>query len=433
MSATDQRSSPEWLHLGPISAAGDGAIGGGGVDVAWAVWDRLRTWDRRYAFVVDTLVALALLVLCGGAFVFRGSPHPNPALVAALTLPLMLRRRAPIAVFAVIAAVAFVQFLIGSPLLADSALLVALYTVASESHWVQAVAASVLLEVGVVMATVHWIPTGNHLKSIVFLTGLAFAALLAGLVVRALRRQMALLAERAEQLERERDQQASLAAAAERARIAREMHDVVSHNLQVMVTLADAATTAGHHDPARASDAMHDVSSTGRQALMDMRLMLGVLRDDRAANGAATPALQADLAPQPGLGDLEALVERVRSTGLAVTLETTGGPFPMSGAAELTVFRIVQEALTNALKHAADPQSVIVSLTYADPEVTVEVVNDGAPVPASAAAPGDAGHGVTGMVERAAAFGGTLRAGPRRDGGWQVRATLRGCKAPVRA
>ena len=431
MSATDHRSSPEWLHLGPINAAGDGVVGRGGVDVAWALWDRLRTWDRRYAFVVDTFVALALLVVCSGPGLLRG-PHRDLVLVAALTLPLVLRRRAPIAVFAVMATVAFVQFLVGSPLLADSALLVALYTVASESHWVQVVAASIILEVGVVMATVRWIPTGNHLKSVVFLTGLAFAALLAGVVVRALRRQMALLAERAEQLERERDQQASLAAAAERARIAREMHDVVSHNLQVMVTLADAATAAGQHDPARAADAMRDVSSTGRQALMDMRLMLGVLRDDRAAHGTGGPALQADLAPQPGLGELGALVERVRSTGLAVTLETTGGPFPMSGAAELTVFRIVQEALTNALKHAADPRSVTVSLTYADPEITVEVVNDGAPVPANAAEVGEGGHGVTGMVERAAAFGGTLRAGPRLDGGWQVRATLRGCKAPVR-
>ena len=111
----------------------------------------------------------------------------------------------------------------------------------------QVVAASIVLEVGVIMATIHWVPTGNHLKSFVFLTGLAFAALLAGVVVRALRRQMGLLAERAQQLERERDQQASLAAAAERARIAREMHDVVSHNIQVMVTLADAAGAAGKH------------------------------------------------------------------------------------------------------------------------------------------------------------------------------------------
>ena len=155
-------------------------------------------------------------------------------------------------VFLVIAGVAFVQWLVTGPALADSSLLVALDTVALESAWFLVAAAVAILEAGVVMATVSWTPTGNDLKSFVFLTGLAFAALLAGIVVRALRSQLDWLAERAQRLEIERDQQASLAAAAERARIAREMHDVVSHNIQVMVTLADAASAARRSDPARA-------------------------------------------------------------------------------------------------------------------------------------------------------------------------------------
>ena len=246
------------------------------------------------------------------------------------------------------------------PALADSSLLVAIYTVALESEWVLVLMAALILETGVVMATVRWTPTGNDFKSFVFLTGLAFAALLAGVVVRALRSQLDWLAERAERLELERDQQASLAAAAERARIAREMHDVVSHNIQVMVTLADAAAAAQGSDPARAAEAMHEVSSTGRQALNDMPRMLGVLRegpaggDGAALSGGAPPPL----APQPGLDDLHPLVERVRGTGLDVALECSGRPFPVSGAAGLTVYRIVQEALTNALKHAREPASV---------------------------------------------------------------------------
>jgi signal transduction histidine kinase len=382
-------------------------------------------------------------VLCSG-WLFESGSHSNLWFVAALTLPLVLRRRAPMAVFLTLSIVAFVQWLVTGPALADAALLAAIYTVAVESEWVLVVAAAALLEVGVVMATVRWTPTGSPLKSFVFLTGLAFAALFAGVVVRALRSQLDWLAERAERLELERDQQASLAAAAERARIAREMHDVVSHNIQVMVTLADAASTARLADPGRAAEAMLEVSSTGRQALTDMRRLLGVLHDGSAssASGSGRPSL----APQPGLGDLEALVERVRGTGLDVSVERAGRPFEVSGAAGLTVYRIVQEALTNALKHAADPASVQVRLVFSDPDLSVWVTDDGrtdalAVVtgngngnlhgrPAATRAAGG-GHGVAGMAERAAAFGGTLAAGPRPAGGWEVRATLRDCKAPT--
>ncbi len=305
------------------------------------------------------------------------------------------------------------------------------------------------------MATVHWTPTGNDVKSWVFLTGLAFAALLAGVVVRALRSQLDWLAERAARLEIERDQQASLSAAAERARIAREMHDVVSHNIQVMVTLADAAAAAHTADPDRAADTMREVSSTGRQALTDMRRMLGVLREEPVARDSspdsAVAGARAALAPQPGLADLDALVERVRGTGLSVSVERAGRPFDVSGAAGLTVYRIVQEALTNALKHAEEPAVVEVQLDFEDPDISVHVRDDGrtkvtasggvadgtyrAGANVSGAAPinanGSGGHGVAGMTERAAAFGGTLRAGPEAGGGWVVLATLRDCKAPV--
>ena len=269
---------------------------------------------------------------------------------------------------------------------------------------------------------------------------------------RALRGQLDWLAERAVRLELERDQQASLAAAAERARIAREMHDVVSHNIQVMVTLADAAAAAQASDPGRAAEAMHEVSSTGRQAMTDMRRMLGVLRDGPGGaggggTGRANGSERPPLSPQPGLDDLDALVERIRNTGLDVSVERSGRPFVVTSAVGLTVYRIVQEALTNALKHAHDPASVEVWLEFERPRHLG--AGDRRRVHGSSGArsrqrarervraherqlpPSGGGHGVTGMKERAAAFGGTLTAGPRATGGWEVAATLRDCKAPT--
>jgi signal transduction histidine kinase len=441
MALSSRHLYPQWIR--PGSARGATAAEGTTdrqLDGAWRVWERLRAFDRRYATYVDVALAVALFVLCSG-WLFESGNHTNLWFVAALTFPLVLRRRAPMAVFLTIAVVAFVQWLVTGPALADAALLVAIYTVAVESEWLLVVAAATLLEVGVVMATVRWMPTGSDLKSFVFLTGLAFAALFAGVVVRALRSQLDWLAERAERLELERDQQASLAAANERARIAREMHDVVSHNIQVMVTLADAASTARLADPGRAAEAMLEVSSTGRQALTDMRRLLGVLHDGSGAGGNGGGGGRPSLAPQPGLGDLEALVERVRGTGLDISLERAGRPFAVSGAAGLTVYRIVQEALTNALKHATEPASVQVRLEFSDPDLSVWVTDDGrADVLAVVTGNGTAhrqpiaaggGHGVAGMAERAAAFGGTLTAGPRPAGGWEVSATLRDCKAPI--
>lgn len=456
MSPSSHHLYPAWLRSGPPEGAastnGDrdnDFAQGRELDGAWRVWERLRAFDRRNAMWVDLLIALVLFVLSAG-WLWRHDVHAFHAgdlwFVLLLTLPLVFRRRAPMTVFFFIAGVALVQWLVTGPLLADCALLVAMYTVAAECEWLLVLAAALILEAGILMATVRWTIGGNDLKSFVFLSGLALAALLAGVGVRALSSQLEWLAERAQRLEFERDQQSSLAAAAERARIAREMHDVVSHNIQVMVTLADAAASASRRDPEQATETMHQVSGTGRQALTDMRRMLGVLREEPASGGnARVPPVP--YAPQPGLGELGALVERVRGTGLPVSVEESGRPFVVSGAAGLTVYRIVQEALTNALKHADHPASVEVRLEYHDPDLSVQVTDDGRPRCDTGdgwdehAMPGkthngsspeeDGGHGVAGMAERAAAFGGTLEAGPRRTGGWQVLATLRDCRAPA--
>jgi signal transduction histidine kinase len=195
-------------------------------------------------------------------------------------------------------------------------------------------------------------------------------------------------------------------------RIARELHDIVAHSLSVVITLADAAAVVSRADPVQGIEAMTETSEAARRALADMRAMLGVLRTDESA---------ARLAPQPGIDDLGALVERFRATGLPVDLAVEGTPFPPGAATELTVYRIVQEALTNTLRHAA-ARHAAVTIAYDQPRVRVRVTDDG-----TARAPDTRrGHGIEGMRERAALHGGTLHAGPGPEpaGGWLVEATL---------
>ena len=300
------------------------------------------------------------------------------------------------------------------PLLGDVALLVALYTVAAHQSRIRAAAAAGLLEVGVIMAAVRWTPAGTLPRSLLFLTATVVAALFAGRTVASGSRYLAWMDERARRLEIERDQQAVIAAAAERTRIARELHDIVSHSLSVVITLADAAAVVGRADPDRGVEAMAEVSEVGRSALSDMRAMFGVLRESGPAPG---------LEPQPGVAGLGALAERIRATGLAVDLVIEGTPFPLGAAAELTVYRIVQEALTNTIRHAAASRASV-TIGYDAPLVQVRVGDDGTASPPPGARD-HRGHGIDGMRERAALHDGTLLAGPAPGGGWAVSATLR--------
>jgi signal transduction histidine kinase len=269
--------------------------------------------------------------------------------------------------------------------------------------------AAAVLEAGVLLAAARW-AHGTFLLVFVFLTGMATAAVVIGVNVRTRRAYLAALEERAAQLERDRDQQGQLAAAAERARIAREMHDIVAHNLSVMVALADGAGFMAASNPARSIGAMAHVSKTGRHALGEMRRLLGVLRDDGAAA----------LAPQPGLADLDALLERVRAAGLRVTLQVSGRPIALGSGAELTVYRLVQEALTNTLKHAGPDAQATVRLSYEDDGIDVEVADDGSGRTLVSAG----GQGLPGMRERAAVYGGAIEAGPAATGGWRVHTRL---------
>jgi signal transduction histidine kinase len=405
MGMMTELADPRWTGLAPPAEFTGGLFGRG------------RSIVRTHPLASDALLAAVLLVLSTIWLARSGFASPaTAALQAGLVATVAVRRVAPLWVFLLGAALAFTQWLFFAPLAGDGALLIGLYTVAAHETWLRAVLAAALLEAGAVMASVQWEPAGSVQRSLLFLTGTMVAALFAGLAAASGSRYLAWMDERARRLTLERDQQAAIAAAAERTRIARELHDIVSHSLSVVITLADAAAVVSRSDPGR--EAMADVSEAGRQALSDLRAMLGVLRTDEG---------QADLAPQPGLSQLAELVERVRATGLAVDFEVTGTPFPLGGAAGLTVYRIVQEALTNTIRHARARQARV-TISYEAPRLRLEVADDGAGLTPDESERGRGsrgGHGIDGMRERAALHDGSVTAGAAPGGGWLVSAVLR--------
>lgn len=343
------------------------------------------------------------------------------ALIFAVVLPLLWRRKAPLAVFAVIFAAAFAQAFTNPVQITDDlAVLVAFYAVAASEPRRRVLAAVVTLECGGVLLAFQSLSGGQGVKKVAgaWLTSSVLVAV-TGLIGYYTRSRRAYL-------ERERERDVELAAAAERARIAREMHDIIAHNIAVMIALADGAAYTIPRDPDQAATMMGHVSQTGRSALTEMRRMLGIMRrpeDGRSGN-----------APQPGLADLGAMISNVREAGLPVRLTVSGQPFPLPTSAQLALYRIVQEALTNTMKHA-DATSAHVRLAYQDEEVEIEVTDDGRPGGLAPVPPGGGsvaggrglagGHGLAGMRERAAVFGGDVSAGPRPQGGWRVHTLLR--------
>jgi signal transduction histidine kinase len=233
---------------------------------------------------------------------------------------------------------------------------------------------------------------------------------LLGDVLRARRIEAEREAEALERARREHEAELRAAAADERRHMARELHDGVAHAVSVMVIQAGAARQVVHTSPARAEDAMRAVESTGREAMAELRRLLGALTDDDETAG---------LAPQPGIGDLPALLDRVREAGLEISLEVDGAPRTVPASLDVTVYRIVQEALTNALRHARQA-ATRVRLSWEADQLRVEILDDG-----SAIAGGEgSGRGLVGMRERASLVGGRLEAGPRPGGGYAVRAWL---------
>ncbi len=372
---------------------------------------------RSWAF--DIGCALLAAVASFLTFSFAQTAHPtHPPLavgvaVAVLTvLVLSLRRVWPGPVFGVVVlmAAALAQWPVRGTLI-PVALAIALYTVAATLSRVTAIVSAVLVVAAEIPATGQGGWHNSWLAVIYELTATA-AVLIAGLYVSTRRAYLAELRDRTQRLEREHDQTSALAAAVERARIAREMHDSVAHHLTVIVALSDGALAAVARSPAQASEAIRGVSSTAREALVETRRLLGVLRADGGLELRQ---------PLPGLSDLDGLFTRVRAAGLPVRYERSGPPGDTPPGVQLVIFRIVQEALTNTMKHAGPGANAAVRLQLTPGEVHVEVEDDGV---GSAGVPGAPGGGLTGMRQRVGAFGGELTCGPRQPRGWRVTACL---------
>jgi signal transduction histidine kinase len=385
-------------------------------------------WLGRHKVLVDSALA-GLLGLVSLGSLIGGSPNAA-VIVVLMIVPVAFRRRAPVAAF-VITVIAGAWQVLGpgvrtagspaphaGPLPSDLALLVLLYTVAAYRPRRYSIPALLTCIGGSLVAVLVWLPVPGQvslaqrlLLAVFLFGGISLACWILGDSMRYRRGYYAALEDRAARLEAERHAEAKVATAAERARIARELHDVVAHHVSVMVVQADGAGYVLRSDPDRAASALSAVSATGRQALTELRRLLGVLRSTDQ---------DADLAPVPGLGELRELLDQARAAGLEVSYTLTGTPRELPEGAELAAYRVVQESLTNTRKHAGLAASAAVTLSYERDGLMVQVTDDGMATPSAE----PTGHGLTGMRERIGMYGGTVLAGPLPGGGFRVRAWL---------
>jgi len=374
--------------------------------------------------VFDILWATTIAVISVGALWVkpRGVPDIRDpdvlgvALALASSVPLVWRRRFPTEVLGVVGIASVALEVLRYPGAGGTPVMVALYTVAALSDRRRSLQALAFTSGAIlVVLAAHWSDltvidvVANY---IVFGTGWIL-----GDNVHTRRKYVAELEDKAVRLEAERGAQASRAVVEERSRIARELHDVVAHSLSVMTVQAGAARRLldrSGADP-QVREAIATVEATGREALTELRRAVGVLREEGESVG---------LSPQPGVADLPSLVARAQEAGLSVELTMEGEPRPLPSGVDLSAYRIAQEALTNAFKHAG-PAHAVVRVCYGTDVLEVQVVDDGRGAAANltpTAAGG--GHGLVGMRERVALFGGELRAGPRAGGGYEVKARL---------
>lgn len=387
---------------------------------------RVRAFDRRRPLVWDLLltgfwVLAALIDAAGGWRNVAHDPDVPAALVLALslalTVPLLWRRAHPGAALLVSMPAALVSSWSGAALQAALLQLLLVHHIALRLPLRTLWWAVALVTAPTCVAVARYGDSagswnqqlGSHLLSV-------GVAVLIGVTVRTRRDYTEVLEDRARRLETERDQQLRLAAAAERARIAREMHDIIGHNLSVITGLADGGRYAAAKSPERAAQALDAIGTTSRQALGELRRLLDVLRDEDRTD-------RAELAPQPALTDLDRLLTGVRGAGLPVRT-TVQGRATLPEGRQLTVYRVIQEALTNTLKHAGPDATAHIDLSYeAGGAVALTVTDTGRGGPPPAASEG---RGLPGMRERTPLYGGTLEAGPRPrpERGWRVHLRL---------
>ena len=385
---------------------------------------------RRHPLVADVTLAVALAALAaitGLALVTpraQVAPPSTPVIVAwaaALAAPLVLRRRWPLVVLAVTTlhftrywAVGQVNEIASWVILGVAVYSAAAYADRRRARWMCGACLLWLIGSGVVLSARAGPIGAVEVAAIAMFDALPF--LLAwplGAMMRRLREYRVVLEERNRQLDQEREVNARRAVLEERVRIARELHDVVAHHVSVMGVQAGVARRLFDRDPPEAVAAIGSVETASRQAIADLQQLVGVLRRQEEGD---------DLAPQPSLQRLPELVEHMRQTGLPVKLTTTGEPQQLPAGVELSAYSIIQEALTNTLKHAG-PAQAAVAVHYDNGAVEVEVVDDGqGPPPARQ---GTGGKGLVGMQERVRLYGGRLEAGARPGGGFRVYAVLR--------
>lgn len=375
--------------------------------------ERSRVLRHLDSVVIDVVLAGFLLVVPILLGLFQ--TDLDFAFDVLLITPLMLRRRAPVVSFTTICLLLLVQAVVfDAPRYGDIALLLGLYAIAAYGpRWAVWTSLGTGL-LGAAIAVVSWSqpPDDWRIANFVLLGALVIAAWLLGYLARTRRAYVVSLEERAAQLERDAEQQTQIATAAERARIAREMHDVVAHSLSVMVVQADGALYAARKRPEQALDTLRTISATGRASLAEMRKLLGLLRNDTA---------EAQLAPLPSAGDIPALIGQLRDSGLVIELMVDGQLDQVDAATGLTMYRVVQEALTNTLKHAGPDVTATVQLQVGADSVTVQVDDDGR---GASAGTDDPGHGILGIRERIAVHSGEVAASPRPGGGFRVRAVI---------
>ena len=361
------------------------------------------SWLHRRPLLVDVGLAALVWLPTFVAATRRAHPVETAMLVTAGTLPLLRRRQRPLPVLALTTTAAVALIVVGTPLLPIQ-VGIALYTLAASDQ------APVRRNLGLVVALlvtaialVH--RNGTDLGGTAFHTVFLVAAWLLGDSIGSRRAYVREIEEKAERLERERATEARRVVAEEQARIARELHDVVAHALSVIVVQAGAAAELFELDPARAEKPIRAIDAAARAALADLRRVLGILHES------------ASYEPQPGLARLDTLIDQVRATGLDVALEIEGALRPLPAPVDLSAFRIIQEALTNTIKHAG-ARHARVSVRYGE-LLRLQVSDDGS---------GDSGnrpgHGLTGMRERAAMLGGSVEATSPPTGGYLVTAQL---------
>ncbi|MGW6735112.1 sensor histidine kinase [Streptomyces sp. NPDC055013] len=395
------------------------------------LYDFLRrhpTWvDSSWAVLLFGVSVMSVAVREEGGQDLPGTSSEAVVVPVLLLLGLViaLRRRMPEKMLVLAIVVGLAQLVLNvAPTPVNFAFLVITYTVAATgARW----ASRLALVTGLCaapLAQTRWPEQDSTVLSnvalVIFLTVPFALAWVLGDSIRTRRAYYEQLEERATRLEKEREAQAKVAVAAERARIARELHDVVAHNVSVMVVQADGAAYVLDSAPDQAKKALETISSTGRQALAEMRRLLGVLRTGEHQESG-------EYVPQPDVEQIDDLIQQCRSSGLPVDFKVEGTPRPLPSGVELTAYRIVQEALTNTRKHGGPNTGASVRLVYFDDGLGLLVEDDGKGAPHELYEDGGAdgsGHGLIGMRERVGMVGGTLDAGPRPGGGFRISALL---------